>query len=787
MPYPNGTTGMTKERPAPAAIRALAPELLFLLLVVTVFADPLFTRRNFAGRDLLPYHLAMEHEIHDAWSRGALPLWTNRVSGGRPLLPNPNLGALYPVRPLLGAISFPAAFRIYPVLHWLVAGLGLMRLIRSLGCGVPAAWVGGVSYAFSGVGMSEVFYTNIQPGMAILPWILWAAVRPARSRAARVLPLAILTAVDVLAGDVFTIGIAVAGCALGILLETAPADRAREAASLAGALGLALLLAAPQIVASALWAPLTHRAVVGLRLNVATAFSLPPWRLLELLVPYPFGATWSLDPSRVWGRVLARNFFSTLFCGGLAVLAVPILRRHPLRGARLAAAGGLAAAALCVAPWFLPAAWGDWRSPIPLRYPEKFAVGLAFALALGAGLAVEAIRRGARLPRGRMAAGIALAAVAAAGLLVPAATGAAAAALFRSPGAAASETGREIGIAFLEGAVLWAATLAGVALLRGRRRVALPAAVLLLTAVPLFANRRIARAFPEEAVFSPTAFARSVAASDPAGAFRTLDASRYRAPSPLDAAEQARDPGGNAFYRGSWFLYTPCLWNRGVVLNADPDVGDFSRMESLRRVSALFPSAENGAALFSSLSLSRAVRFRDQAALPGFHPVGGDGLQIWDENPSALPSLRLAASWREARGPVDALSALARLAPGEIVIETEERGRPDGPLSGGTLSDVDDRPERLRFTSATPSPSWVFVLRGFWPYRDVRVDGRRVDPVPALLAFSAIPVPAGTHSVDWREELPGGGVSWLGPVMFLAAAGVLLARGARSGASSRPA
>src|SRR5256885_11546789 len=53
-----------------------------------------------------------------------------------------------------------------------------------------------------------------------------------------------------------------------------------------------------------------YRAVVGLPLNVAAAFSLSPWRLLELVVPFPFGATWSLDPGEFWARSHLRTFRS---------------------------------------------------------------------------------------------------------------------------------------------------------------------------------------------------------------------------------------------------------------------------------------------------------------------------------------------------------------------------------------------------------------------------------------------------------------------------------------------
>src|SRR5262249_43065089 len=41
----------------PPAVRRGLPGLLFVLLVCAVYADPLFLRRSFAGRDLIPYNL----------------------------------------------------------------------------------------------------------------------------------------------------------------------------------------------------------------------------------------------------------------------------------------------------------------------------------------------------------------------------------------------------------------------------------------------------------------------------------------------------------------------------------------------------------------------------------------------------------------------------------------------------------------------------------------------------------------------------------------------------------
>jgi hypothetical protein len=159
------------------------PQALFALLVVAVFADPLFTGRMFSGRDLIAYNHPMEKAIHDAYARGRLPVWMEDVSGGRPLLPNPNAGAFYPLRPALALVPFPLATRLFPVLHWILAGWGMLALSRALGASRSGAWVAAVTYAFSAVGVSLVFFPNLQPGMTWLPWVVWATAprRDARS------------------------------------------------------------------------------------------------------------------------------------------------------------------------------------------------------------------------------------------------------------------------------------------------------------------------------------------------------------------------------------------------------------------------------------------------------------------------------------------------------------------------------------------------------------------------------------------------------------------------------
>jgi hypothetical protein len=761
----------------PALLRLL-PAFVFALLVVAVYADPLLLRRGFTGRDLLPYGMPMEKATHDAWSRGRLPIWNDTVSGGRPLLPNPNAGALYPLRPLLSRVSFPEAMRLFPVVHWMLAGWGMMALLAALGGSREARWVAAGAYAFSGVIVSEVFYLPLQAGAALQPWALWALVRPSRSAGGKALGIGVVYGLMLLAGDAVSIAIALLAAAIWLLLEIPVAERGRAAAVLAAGVALAGLLAAPQLCATALLVPETQRAVAGLSLDEALTYSLSPWRLLEFAVPYPFGETWALEASRNWGGGIFRCFFATLYCGAFAVVAFATGRGG--RGSRFCAALAGLSAVLAAAGTFAPTALRAMASPIPLRYPEKLVVGLVFAVSLQAGLGFDRIarapRRSARLA---LCAAAVLAALAACGSLAPSALRTLAAAFGAAPGARlqAAEQGPP---ALAEAGIAWTATFAALALLGSgsgsRRRTA--AAVLAI--LPLLATRRIARTDREDALFAPTAFARTLARRDPEGRFRAVDASRYRAPSALEHDASGADPEGAASYRRSWYFHTPSLWRRGTVFNSDLDGADLSRIESLRRVSSFAASDPSGAPFFASAALRFAIRYKDQAPLPGFSRFGGDALQDWDESPAALPDMRLVSRWREAPGAVAALTMLPELPAGEVVLETGRSGAGQGPE--GSVRILERSPEKFSLATSSSAPAWLFVLRAYWNYRDVRVDGMRVEPVPAQLAFSAIPLPAGEHRIRWREEVPGLRFSWIGPALFAATGAILLGRRRRAGA-----
>jgi hypothetical protein len=756
--------------------RAL-PIVLFLLLVLAAYANPLLTRRSFRGRDLVPYNYPLEKSVHDAWARGRLPVWFPDVSGGRPLLSNPNSGSLYPVRPLLAQVPFALAMRIYPVLHWAAAGVGMILLLSVLGASPGAAFLGATTYTFSGVLVSELYFLTILPGAALLPWAVWAVARPAAGLARRVLPAALVYGLLFLAGDVLTSGLAILFGLLWICLEEEAAGRLHRAFEIALAAVLGVLLALPQIVATALLVPETHRAVIGMKLAETFHFSVSPWRLLELVVPYPFGAVWSQELTAIWGESAFRFFFATLHAGAFALIAILALWRRPRpRGARFALFLAVAALLLAVAPKFAPRRILDWASPIPLRYPEKFCVALTLGLAMAAGLVLDRYRR-VPAPRWILPVAVVLAAAACAASVWPAPAGRLAVAAVGALPPFAGEAGRKIPGALAEGGFFWVATWAALEMLRGRR--AWPAAgIVLLSLLPVAANRRIARSDLEERVFAPPPFARAIARRDPHGAFRTLDESSYRPPSALEISVRPADPGGPDYSRRVWFLHTQALWGRGTVFNSDYDVGDLSRVDSLRRLSSFMATLPNAGDFFGTLALRFGIRWRDQEPVAGYRSFGHDGLQAWDENPAAKPEIRLLDHWREEPGAMEALRRIPELPLGGVVLETGREA--EGAARRGRIRVLEKSPERLRLLVSVPDPTWLFVLRGFWNHRTVLLDGEPASPVPAQLAFTAVAIPAGEHRIEWREEAPGWRVSRWGPLLFLAAAAILFARGRRA-------
>jgi hypothetical protein len=430
------------------------------------------------------------------------------------------------------------------------------------------------------------------------------------------------------------------------------------------------------------------------------------------------------------------------------------------------------AVSVAVLPSLIPAAWGSWKSPLPLRNPEKFAVAIVLSLAIFAGRGFDAFRR--LRPRGAVTAGIVLAALAAGAALFPAGAGRLAAAAFGGVAPFPDRAAAWLPFALASAGLLWMATVVGLELARRPGRGGASVAVVLLTAVPIAANRPIARTVPDVSILGPTAFARRIAKEDPEGRFRTLGGEIYRS---SETPRNTRYGDGWETARQDWIYYSPVLWHRGMVFNYDFDEGDLARVESLRKISGYAASSPEASAFFGTFALKWCVRTPAQRPLAGYRKFGGNAAQDWDRHEQPFPDMRLATQWSEVKSALAAASRIGTIPPGGILVETG--GNAAGRAAPGRLRIERRTPSRMELVAETPEPTWLFVLRAFWNHRRVAVDGKEAETFPANIAFTAVAVPAGNHRISWEELLPGWEVSRLGPLAFgmiLAAGGVLSLR-----------
>ncbi|HVE66607.1 MAG TPA: hypothetical protein VNC59_08500, partial [Thermoanaerobaculia bacterium] len=333
---------------------------------------------------------------------------------------------------------------------------------------------------------------------------------------------------------------------------------------------------------------------------------------------------------------------------------------------------------------------------------------------------------------------------------------------------------RELPPALAEAGLLWVLTVVALERLARPGGRGLVAALVLLTIVPIAANRRIARTVRAEELLSPGPYARAIGRLDPNREYRTLGESAYAEPSELERRQIAADPYSVS---DSWTYYRHALVGKGTVFNFDFDAGDTARMESLRRLSLIAAKAGDRTDFFRGFALRWGIRFRDQEPVSGYQRFGGTGVHDWDELPGAHRDVRLVETWRETVGPLEASRLLLGLGPGEIVVENGLEGV--GRARPGSVRVIERGPSRWRAEVDAPDPTWLHVLRGFWSYRRVLLDGKPVETFPAGLAFSAVAIPAGRHPVDWREQVPGIDVSRYGPVLGAGLLALLLVRDRR--------
>ncbi len=290
--------------------RALWIEVALVVAFVTFVAWPFLSPNQYlTAYDTMTYSgpnlVVTTEQIRD----GSIPAWNDDLFGGVPQLANPQVAALYPTRWLLAPLEPARAFDLTTAAHLYVLAAGTFVLLwRRLRLVAPARLVGTVALVGSGTIMARSVQFEQISVIAWIPWLLVAtdwAIADRRWRPRALAATAGATAMLLLSGhpQQMYIGIAVvAGWCVGRAIDaTRPgpteaggagpraAAIARRAVRVGAGMGLGALLAAPQLVATAL---LVREAELGANQSLAQAstygYVIKPSLLAPTFLGNPF-------------------------------------------------------------------------------------------------------------------------------------------------------------------------------------------------------------------------------------------------------------------------------------------------------------------------------------------------------------------------------------------------------------------------------------------------------------------------------------------------------------------
>ena len=382
----------------------LGAAALLLALLYAGLALPLLAgTQRLVLRDTLVTHRPLKAFGAGELAGGAVPVVNPTWALGQPFAGNPNALPFYPGNLLYLVLPFELAFHLHFVLHGLLAFAGARQLARAAGAEPAGALLAGATYAGSGYLLSTWSFYNLLAVAAWAPFVL-AGILAGTRRATLLAGLA--CGLMLLGGEPVSAAlVAPAMAAVGIARFGWRGGLARALA--VGLLGLAI--AAPQIVATARVLPASVRALEGVDPTIGAAQSLHPARLLELLLPLPWG--WPSDFGRFgfWSKRVT-PFVPYIFSLHVGVVGLGLALAGAAR-ARIWA--GLAGAGLALA-WLggvAPALLSALSAGI-FRYPQKFLLWFSLGAAVAAGLGMARVVASPRWARAFAVAGGALLAAA---------------------------------------------------------------------------------------------------------------------------------------------------------------------------------------------------------------------------------------------------------------------------------------------------------------------------------------------------------------------------------------
>jgi hypothetical protein len=175
-----------------------------------------------------------------------------------------------------------------------------------------------------------------------------------------------------------------------------------------------------------------------------------------------------------------------------------------------------------------------------------------------------------------------------------------------------------------------------------------------------------------------------------------------------------------------------------------------------KRLLDYFDHAKIGGGRHDIEGVSHLVTGRDYRKL--FRPTEPVGAAFLHRNPNVLPRARLVGRPVYADGQAAAVAAIDRLGPecrNRLVVEDPTRPLAESSRAEGSARIVQDLPEEVRVETESSAPAYLLLADTFDPGWSATVDGRPAIIRPAYVAFRAVALEPGRHTVVFRYRPAG--------------------------------
>jgi len=274
--------------------RDIIAAVLLTVLVLAVFWRAVLGGVFYFG-DIFQLHYPLRSVYARELRRLSLPLWTQDILAGYPLLAEGQLGALYPPNLVLHTLlPVPMALNLFILGHFVWAAVGTYAFGRRIRLYPRAALCAGLVYALGGFMVAHLNHVNIVACAAWLPWMFLLTDRllvgEFPSPAARnALWLALAIGLEFLAGHAqIAVLSLLATVAYGLYLAVAVRPPKKVIALFGLSVALGLTLSAAQLLPSYELTRVSVRSE-GLDPEFFTSFSLHPLYIVNLLWPFVLG------------------------------------------------------------------------------------------------------------------------------------------------------------------------------------------------------------------------------------------------------------------------------------------------------------------------------------------------------------------------------------------------------------------------------------------------------------------------------------------------------------------